>query len=234
MARVPTRVLDQLSWMAAHAPVWQTRAAQLGLTTAQMTALTGAVDAAQEDYAAAIKARQTSKATTLAAQVSISNALRLTANAIRDIDATAQNNASPDSVYSLAEIDAPEPPTPATAPGVPTDFKVELQATGAVKLKWKCVNLTPGNVVYFVSRRPIGSDTSDFVIVGASGDREYVDETVPAGNGVVYKIYGQRGQLVGNPATYEVVFGVAGGGGRSVRSVTEVSATVNGNQRKSA
>lgn len=71
-------------------------------------------------------------------------------------------------------------------------------------------------------------------MVGASRECEFMDETVPAGNGVVYKIYGQRGQLVGNPATYEVVFGVAGGGGRSVRSVTEVSATVNGNQRKSA
>jgi len=234
MARVPTRVLDQLSWMESHAPVWQTRAAQLGLTAAQMTALTGAVTTAQEDYAAAFKARQESKALTLTAKSSLATALRLTANAIRDIDATAQNNANPNSVYALAEIDAPAPPTPAAPPGTPTDFKVALLASGAIVLKWKCTNLSSGNVVYFVNRRPIGGDPNAFTLVGATGEREFRDETVPAGNGVVYEIVAQRGQQVGNPATYEVLFGVAGGGGRSVRSVTEVTATVNGNQRKSA
>ena len=211
--------------MEEHSATWQLNAAQLGLTTAQITALTGAVASAQEDYAAAIKARSESKAASLTAQNSLEAALRLTANAIRDIDATAQNNANPDSVYVIAQIPPPAPPSPAVPPGTPEAFKVELKQNGGITLTWKCKNESPTGVFYTVRRAPRGSTDGPWVQLGVATKRVFTDDTLPAGDGVIYEVRAQRGELLGNAVQVVVYFGNAGGGGRSASVVSETTTT---------
>ncbi len=51
---------------------------------------------------------------------------------------------SGNSIYTLAMVDPPAPPSPTPPPGQPTGLTAELQVNGSLLLKWKCTSANGG------------------------------------------------------------------------------------------
>ena len=103
-------------------------------------------------------------------------------------------------------------PQPAPAPGTCSGFKAELLGDGSVKSTWKANN-APGlsGVTYQVWRR-LGSE-GEFDYLGATGEKKYVDSTIPAGTTQVqYQVRGIRPTAAGGWAQFNVNFGMAASG----------------------
>lgn len=100
--------------------------------------------------------------------------------------------------------------SPMPPPGTPDSFRIELLAGGGLELRWKCKH--PGRAagaIYHIYRRDVAS--AKFEFLGSSGKRRFTDETVPAGSmGVVYKVQAVRSTAMGEPAEFNVNFGVTG------------------------
>ncbi|HZZ42414.1 MAG TPA: hypothetical protein VFE58_05720 [Tepidisphaeraceae bacterium] len=112
-------------------------------------------------------------------------------------------------------------PSPVAPPGTPSRFAVALSAGGALKVSWKCANPAgSAGTIYQVWRR-VGA-TGDFVYLGGSGEKNFTDETLPAGSAAVtYQIQGVRSTSVGPFAQFNVNFGT-GTGGTRIASATPV------------
>lgn len=103
-------------------------------------------------------------------------------------------------------------PTPVPPPGTPSNFRVELFEDGSLQLKWKCNNPNGAKgTLYQVYRRT--SAEGEFTYLGGSGDRKFLDATIPAGSSqVTYQIQGVRSTAVGPWAQFNVNFGVTPSG----------------------
>jgi len=223
MGIIPTKKIERLEFFETHLSPWTTNATALGLTNTQMTALSVAVGNARTAWQTAQAARDASKAATAEFNDSLSGAGKLVAEAIELIRNKAESTNDP-SVYNLAQI--PQPATPGTIPppGTPTDFKISLEQGGALGLSWKCPN-PEGSVgtIYEVRRQQQGGPSNVWTFAGASGIKEFLDETLPstwASSGVNYQITAVRSTSRGVPSIFNVRFGVSGGGGFTVTAVT--------------
>jgi hypothetical protein len=100
-------------------------------------------------------------------------------------------------------------PTPGALPGEPTRLRVELSAIGTLGLKWSCTNPpTTRGTVYQIWRKIGGGE---FVYLGMTGRKRFVDETLPAGSSsIMYQIQAMRSTVAGPCATFNVNFGVTG------------------------
>jgi hypothetical protein len=122
-------------------------------------------------------------------------------------------------IWDLAQLPQPAIPTPVGDPGEPTDFTVKLTATGALDLKWKCENPEGAQGTIYQIYRKTGS--GEFVYVGGSGDKSFLDDTLPAGStNVQYKMQAVRSTAVGPWAVFNVAFGVDSSGS-AMASVTQ-------------
>lgn len=104
-------------------------------------------------------------------------------------------------------IPPPAKASPIGPPGQPTQFTFELDARGALELSWKCKNPRGAvGTMYQVSRR-IGPG-GELVPLGITGEKRFVDETIPAGSTqVIYQIQAIRSTAAGPIATFNVNFG---------------------------
>lgn len=223
MAILPSKTQDLLDFCDAHAGIFTANAVAIGLSAPQALAFKTAAGAARANYNSAIAADNAKKAATLTSQMSVAALRKLAGETIAIIKAFADASATPPgpaSIYTLANIPMPATPQPAPAPGTPTDFVATLDQSGVVTLKWKCANPPGiGGTIYECQRKIAGGD---FVFVGASGTREFSDTTLPAGSvGVTYQITATRSTVRGNPAQFNVNFGVGGGGGMFIASTSE-------------
>lgn len=209
MSIVPDTRLGKVGFYEAHITPWTDNAAAIGLAPLQMDGFTPLVTAARAAYDAMVAARDASKAATLDFYNKVSemhSGPGAGADIIREIKNHAQSTDDPN-VYVLAQIPAPAPPSPAPAPGTPFDFSVSLLQNGALELRWKCSNAASG-VIYEVRRSIAGAA---FTFVGSSGERSFVDESLPAGaSPATYQITAVRSTAKGSPAQFTVSFGGAG------------------------
>jgi hypothetical protein len=217
---VPNTPIGKITFYEAHIAKWTTRAAQIGLSSADCTALAALIEDARKAFDEQQVAMTASKSSTMTMQNAVRAMHALGAADIAKIKAFAEATDDPN-VYPLADIPAPASPSPVGPPGTPTDFTVGLEQTGAVTLRWKCPN-PPGSVgtVYEVRRRvgPAGS----FGYLGSQGTRVFTDDTLPAGStGVTYQITAIRSTSRGPAAQFNVNFGV-GGDGMAFATVTPV------------
>lgn len=99
---------------------------------------------------------------------------------------------------------SPKPP-----PGVPGEFRVQLRGDGALKLRWKCNNPTgAGGTMYQIWRRV--DATAKFTYFGGTGQKEWIDNTVPAGaSQVIYRVKAFRSTSASEAAEFIVHFGSA-------------------------
>lgn len=216
MGVIPDKVVDQVQFCEAHAPVWSSAPpTAIGLTAAQCTAFTSLTTNARKAYNTAQSAKDAYHAAVTMQNDAIAAAISGSGGAadlIRFIKSFAENTASPDSVYGLAQIPPPAAPTPAPAPGQPSNIAVSLESTGAVTLKWKAVNAAPNAGTFFTITRKLAGESS-FTLVGTVGEKTFTDDTLVLGTtGATYIIQGRRGALAGLPSEQiGVQFGVGGG-----------------------
>lgn len=224
MPIVPATVREAIDWALAHNSVFQTQAASIGLTAAQATTFKNAALAADAAFAARENAANAAKAATLNQTTAVGAMRTVAGDTLRAIKAFAEAQANPAAVYALAQIPAPAVPSPRPAPGRPFDFKVTLNPGGSISLRWKCQN-PPGTsgTVYHIYRR-VGGGEVPATDLGTIGLREFTDTTVPASGaavGVTYIVQAQRAELLGEASLpLTVQFGIGGGGGLSISSVT--------------
>ncbi|MBX3386883.1 MAG: hypothetical protein KF768_09955 [Phycisphaeraceae bacterium] len=231
MSVLPTTRLSQIQFCEDHLPVWSAApAAAIGLTSAQITALSELTEAARAAYNAAQAARQAGKTATMVYTSATAQMRTLAGDMVSQIKAFADLSGDATSVYEKAQIPPPAAPTPATAPGKPTDFSVVLQPTGAVTLRWNAENSAASSGGFFNVLRKLPGQAGFSPIGGAPGSTaqsrtmSFTDTTVPtsaAGQGAQYIVQGQRGTLLGLPSdAITVQFGVDGTGTFSVGSQT--------------
>jgi hypothetical protein len=222
MSTYPRDKAAFLTWCEAHVQIWQSNAANIGLTSAQATAFKNLVNAQRTLATAQQEAKDAALAATLLANEGDSETRQLTSDLVRSIRAFAINSDNPN-VYALAQIPAPSTGQPIAPPGQPTDFKVELNSDGSVTLKWKAKHPEGStNVIYFVQRKLITEDA--FRLVGASGERSYQDDSLPIGiDCATYIITSQRGNVQGQPSRQLTVTFGSGGPGLQVQGRTSVS-----------
>lgn len=220
MPVLPVRNQDLLDFCDGHTTTFTTNAAAIGLSPAAALLFKNATDKAKADYKAALAADEAKKAAVNTAQESIKALRKVAGDAIKAIKAFADAAPIPSVVYNLAMIPAPALPGPVPAPGTPTDFTAGIEPTGAITLRWKCVNpVGGGGTVYEVQRK---TGTGTFAVVGIVGKREFTDGSLPSGStGVQYQITAVRTTVRGTPNIFVVNFGVGGGGGMFIASTSE-------------
>jgi hypothetical protein len=98
-------------------------------------------------------------------------------------------------------------PSPARAPGTCSNVKTELLADGSVQMTWRANNPTGmSGVTYQVWRR--FDSAGEFAFLGASGEKRFIDSTIPAGTSQVqYQVRGIRPTAAGGWAQFSVNFG---------------------------
>lgn len=220
MGVVPQNREAKLAFYEAHLAPWTTNATNIGLTAGEVANLTALAEAGRATLLAAGEARNASKAATQAFYAAIAALGKAGNGLVETIRLFAEANNNP-SVYSLAQIPPPAIDAPVPPPGMPREFTVTLAQNGWINLQWKCTNPEGANGTAYEVQRKIGG--GPFSIIGiAGGNKTYIDSTLPAGStGVVYQVTGVRSGLRGPVSQVNVNFGVVGGGGFAVTSVTE-------------
>lgn len=214
MPVLPDTKLTQLEYFEAHNSIWTANAVAIGLTAAQMTDLTGKTASARKAYNNLLAARTAAKNATQTWYDTYTQMAGAGRDDIRLIKAFADSQANPMTVYTIAQVEPPAPPSPAPIPGTPDNFKITINpATGDLSLAWKCVG--DGNAIYIVSRQ-FANQTSP-MFLGGVGVKTFTDTTIGAISGaslpVNYFITCQRGTMSGQTASVTVRFGAGGGGG---------------------
>lgn len=222
MGVVPQNREAKLAFYEAHIAPFTANAGDIGLTVGEVANLTALAEAGRAALLAANEARTASKAATQAYYTAISALGKTGAGLIDTIRTYAETTNNPN-VYLLSQLPPPAVDSAIPPPGMPREFVVTLAQNGWVQLNWKCTNPEGAQGTAYEIQRKIGSGS--FSIIGiAGGNKEYVDSTLPAGSsGVVYQVTGVRSGLRGPVSQINVNFGVGGGGGFTVTSVTEGS-----------
>lgn len=216
---LPRKPVDRVTFFESHNPTWATNAVAIGTTTTAVTALTTKTDAARDAYNAQQLAHEEAKAAT---QTFYDAVLAMTVagtDIIKQVKAKAATGGN--SIYTLALLPVPATPAPVPPPGTPQSFTVDLRADGSLMLKWKCPNPANSNGTIYQVARQLGSG-GELSVVGATGNKFYLDQTIPAGAGgapVTYQIVAVRSTMAGDPAQFTVNFGNSGSGGGMTASV---------------
>lgn len=210
-----------IDWCTAHSEVFAANATAIGLTAAKTTAyatlLTDAVKALEDVEQTRSKYRAAVVTANEAMRV-LNGSLNGTSELVRTIRSFAEAQATPNSVYSLAQIDPPAPASPLPAPNPATDITVGIEPmTGAIMLKWKASQ--PGTGTVYVVKRRVNS-TGSWEFIGTAGsDKTFVDATFPAGpDSVQYLIQAQRSNQFSETTGVVVNFGI-GASGPTVQQV---------------
>ncbi|HEV2293360.1 MAG TPA: hypothetical protein VGR35_05860 [Tepidisphaeraceae bacterium] len=179
---------------------------------AEITALQTKTESARASLIEQAAAESTAKTKTAAMREAVEAMLKAGSDVILKIRAKAATDGV--GIYQLANIPAPAVPSAKGAPGEATNFKVKLENNGALSIGWKCAN-PPGTsgTSYMVWRR-IG--TEQLAFLGVTGEKKFVDATVPAGTVMAtYQIQAFRSTMAGPWAQFNVNFTTEIGGAMS-------------------
>jgi hypothetical protein len=207
-----------LAWCQAHAPVFAANAGEIGISEAQASSFAAAATMAANKILAQDQKRDEYRLAVTATSDAFGDLRRITGEVVRAVKSYAEQQAKPNLVYQLAQINPPAPPSPAPPPGKPDQFTVEIVPTsGALTIRWKCAN-PPGTsgTSYIVRRRVQGEN--QFTFIWVTGTKFYTDAGFSAGpDRVEYTVQGARAGTTGPVSNILVVnFGAGGGGGFQV------------------
>lgn len=213
MPVVPTKDVDAIQYFEDHVAIWAEQGVAIGVTTPQADGVSDATAAARSAYQTQQQAKQAAKNSTVAFQAAMRIMRTRGGDLIKTVKAFAANSPEPLTIYTKAQIEPPAPPAPAPLPGQPTDFRVELQSDGAVNIKWKSTNSAASGGVYFSVRRKLAGENA-FTLVGTTGSKSFVDDTIPTGTtSLTYIVQGFRGPAAGTASEQlSLQFGSAGSG----------------------
>jgi hypothetical protein len=213
MGVMPTERLGKIEWCELRAVAggpWATNFAAIGVAVGDVTLLETRAAAARDAYTAHLAAQAAAKAATVAYYEAVKTMAAFAMAQVSKIRSKAAVDGS-DQPYVLSQVPPPATPSPVGPPGTPNNLKVTLNPDGSLVLKWACANPTGASgTIYQIYRR---SGAGAFAPVGASGKKEFVDATVPAGvASVTYRIQAIRSTQAGTANEFTVNFGVGGGG----------------------
>ena len=236
MSDLPSKQSDFLAFCTAHAGLWGSSAALIGVLPGSALAFKNHSDAAKLTLDAAEAAKVAAKAATNNNDTAMKIARSEAADIIKTIRAFAQATNNPN-VYSLAGIAPPTAPSPTPAPSKPEMLGIALQPSGALTLSWRATNRRGGIVTYAIGRKLPG-DASFTILANTGGNagangrptgrrglRKWTDSTLPVNSGgVQYIITGMRGNISGESSEIlTVTFGAGRGGGMAVASSTTMA-----------
>lgn len=225
---LPKLAIEKIQFCENHVAPWTDNATAIGTTTTAVTDLQTKTTAARSAFNAQQAARQVAKAATEAYHLAVDAMADAASDIIRQVKTKAA--ISGDAVYALAQIPAPATPSPKPAPGKPFGLVATLDDSGELNLKWKCVNPAGSTGTIYQVWRRVGGEGAAFVYLGGSGDKSFVDATLPAGSSAVtYQIQAVRSTATGPWAQFNVNFGVSGAGaGAGAGGATMVASVVEG------
>ncbi|MEA2711480.1 MAG: hypothetical protein QOF78_4081 [Phycisphaerales bacterium] len=223
MPIVPHKPAEKITWFEAHEDPFTTNAVAIGTTAAAVSALVALTTAARAKQVAQAAAQEAARTATNEYKDAVAAMAQAGSDILKAVKAKAAAVGG-NSVFNLAQIPPPATPSPVGPPGTPTAFKVMLNPDGSLELTWKCSNPTgAGGTIYQVSRKVGTGAGGNFEIIGGSGQRKFVDATVPAAvASVTYRIRANRSTVMGTANDFTVNFGV-GGGGEMIASVASAS-----------
>jgi hypothetical protein len=211
MSVVPRKIGDRIVFYEAHVQPFTDNHAAIGITSAEAADLASKTAAARAAFEARTAAQQLAEAATLTLRDADAAMSLAGATLIEKIRAKARQVGG-NSVYSLAQIPAPDLPSPVGAPGKPYQCKVTLKEDGSLEMIWKCDNPVNCTGVVYQVFRSIGGSV-EFSYLGGSGQKLFIDNTIPAGaTQLTYKVQGVRTTAAGDWATFNVNFGTNAGG----------------------
>ncbi len=207
MRIVPRNIAPKIAFMQARLAPWLAHAEEIGTSNEAVAALAELLDNARAALAAQLAAQSAARAATLGCDLAMRDLTQAGRNVIQQIRTKASADGT--DVYSLALIPAPAAPSPVAAPGTPSQFAVQLEQTGALRLSWKCKNPPNAKGTLYQIHRRIGQGA--FVEVGIVGKKNFVDNTLPKGStNLTYQIRAVRSTRTGDAAQFNVAFGGTG------------------------
>lgn len=209
MSTVPSKLVEKIEFYENHNAPWTANATAIGTTTTEVGALLTKTTAARTAYNAQQTAQNAAKAATVTLHTAVDAMDTAGTDIIQKVKAKAATDGN--SVYALAELPPPAVPGPVPAPGTPSNFVVTIQEDGSLILTWKCPNPAGGTGTIYQVARQIGG-AGDFVILGATGSRKFIDDTLPSNSApITYRVTAVRSTVAGAPAQFTVSFGTSGG-----------------------
>lgn len=194
MPIVPDTISGKIQFFEEHLPVWTADPTTIGLTPAQVTQLASLTTAARTAFDAAQTVRMNSRTATQTQNRAVADMADFGSDLIKTIRAFAQTSGD-ESVYELAAIPAPAPPTPAPPPTTPAGVAAVIDASGNVVITWESENAAPHTGAYFTVRRKLESQAG-YEEIGASGSRRFIDASIPHGTvSARYQVRAHRGEL---------------------------------------
>ena len=204
---VPKGRSDGLAYYEKRLPFWIEHAAELELDPELLAQLADKIAAAKQARADQMALKLAGRAATQRFNRENVDVRRLGGSVmlkVRSLGKHGRNRA----IYSVARIAPPKKPAPIEAPARPTDLSVELDAIGAVTLKWSCDTKGGEGTMYRIFRRVGLTEGLPFEIVKITGEKKFRDETVPLGcAGVVYRVQAMRSKKKSPVASLNVPFG---------------------------
>ncbi len=199
---------DGLAYFEKRLAVWIEHAEELGLDPKLLAQLTDKIAASKQAKADQSALKLATRAATQRFNRNNADVRRLGGSVMLKIRSAGQHGRKR-AIYSLASIAPPKKPSPIAAPARPTDLSVELDAIGAVTLKWTCDTNGGEGTMYHVYRRVGLTEGPPFEIVKITGEKKFRDETVPVGcAGVVYRVQAMRSKKKSPVASLNVPFGL--------------------------
>lgn len=213
MGTYPDTRSEFLNWCEAHTDLWSANAAAIGITPAQALSFKNNTGAMRSTVTAQAVAKDAARSATKDVTTAESTLRATASDLVRFIRAFAEASANPNAVYTAAQIPPPAKSSPVAPPGQPTNFREELNPGGSITISWKAAHPEGSDrVVYFVQRKL--NTQANFSLVGGTGERKYLDATLPANSGgATYIVTAQRGQVSGAPSQeLSISLGVSGSG----------------------
>ncbi len=225
MALIPKDSASRLSFFNTHAPIWEERAAEIGLSPEQASEVVAALAAAKEAQWQANIAAEAAKSATARWNLAEETLVKAGANAIRVIKAFAASQPeSPNDVYIAASIDAPARTGPKRRTqiernnAVPNISRLEARpvANGQIDLSWQTFRgATMGagaGMMYTIARRVDNGPETTIGVIGGPGpgrtSSTFRDERVPArARSITYSVTPMQGGGVGATKNTTVTFG---------------------------
>lgn len=218
MGLLPDTKVGKIEWTELRVSPWTSNAVAMGSSTSAVSAWSTKVTTARTAYNTQQAAQEAAKVATNNLNIAIDALMVDTASIIKSVRSKA--DVAGNGIYSLASIPVPATPAPKPAPGKPSNLVATLSETGVIDLAWRCANPEGTSGTLYQIWRQIG-EAGEMVYLGGSGEKEFADDTLPAGSmNVMYQLQAVRSTAVGPFATFNVKFGV-GAGGATTATVTE-------------